>query len=129
VGNISGIRLDVRAPGDARTALILSMPDKISRLEMLKETVNNVEEYTVALSNVQVTIEEKNGPNKFVGISSAAPLEIRLPKGEYTMSLAYPGYKILNKNYYLVDSVNISFELSGDLIPETVIMLPKKVGE
>jgi protein phosphatase len=129
VGNVSGIRLDIRTPGDARTALILSMPDKISRLEMLKETVNGIEEYTVPLSNVQVLIEEKNGPNKFVGISAVSPLEVRLPKGDYTMTLSYPGYKILSKSYYLTYSIDISFELSGDLIPETVIMLPQKVGE
>lgn len=128
-GTISGIRLDIRTPGDERTDLILSMKDKISRLEILKETVNDMEEYTAPLSNVQVVIEEKDGPNKFIGVSTATPLEIKLPMGEYVMTLSYPKYKILNNNYYLVDSVNLSLELSSDLRQETVLMLPEKVGE
>jgi hypothetical protein len=128
-GNVSGIYLDVRTPGDERTDLILSTADKISRLEILQETVNDKDSYTVALPNVQVLVEEKTGPNKFVGLSSLKPLEIRLPKGDYKMTLTYPEYKILTDNYYLAASIDISLELSGSLGQKTVIMLPEKAGE
>ena len=128
-GNISGVYLDVRTPSDERTDLLLSMTDKISMLEVLKETVNNVEEYTVALANVQVLMEEREGPNKFAGATSLTPLEIKLPKGEYTVSLSYPNYKVLNDSYYLVNSVNISLELSGELGQKVIIMLPDQVEE
>jgi protein phosphatase len=129
VGNVSGIKLDIRTTGAERTGMIMSAKDKVARLELLRETFKNAQEYTVPLSNVQISIEEKEGPNKFVGISSTEPLEIRLPKGEYVMNLSYSGYKILDGNYYLVNSLNMSFEYSGDLVPETVIMFPEKSGE
>lgn len=128
-GNISGIYLDVRTPTDERTNLLLSMADKISMLEILKETVNNAEEYTVPLANVQVLMEERDGPNKFAGVTALSPLEIKLPKGEYTISLSYPDYKVLNDSYYLVNSVNVSLELSGELGQKVVIMLPDQVEE
>ncbi|MDR2191593.1 MAG: hypothetical protein LBO62_01760, partial [Endomicrobium sp.] len=129
VGNVSGIKLDIRTTVDDRTNLIMSAKDKVSRLELLKETFKNTEEYTVPLSDVKVLIKEKEGASKFVGVSSTVPLEIRLPRGEYRMYLDYPNYKILDNNYYLVNSVNISFEFSGDLTPETVIMFPEKAGQ
>lgn len=128
-GTVSGLYLDVRTPSDERTNQILSAADKISRLEILKETVSDKDSYTVALSNVQVLIEEKTGPNKFVGLSSSNPLEIKLPKGDYKMTLTYPGYKILKDNYYLAASIDMSLELSGTLGKKTVIMLPEKAGE
>jgi serine/threonine protein phosphatase PrpC len=129
VGKVSGIRLDIRTTGDERTGKIMSAKDKVTRLELLRETFKDTQEHTVPLSNVQISIEEKEGPNKFVGVSSDEPLEIRLPKGEYVMNLTYPNYKILDNNYYLVNSINMSFEYSGDLTPETVIMFPERSGE
>lgn len=128
-GTVSGIYLDIRTPSDERTNQILSTADKVSRLEILKETVNDKDSYTVALSNVQVLIEEKTGPNKFVGLSTVTPLEIKLPKGDYKMTLTYPEYKILTDSYYLASSIDISLELSGALGQKTVIMLPEKAGE
>ncbi|MDR1195024.1 MAG: protein phosphatase 2C domain-containing protein [Endomicrobium sp.] len=128
-GNVSGIYLDIRTPSEERISQILSESDKISRLEILKETVNNRDSYTVPLANVQVLIEEKTKPNKFVGLSAFTPLEIKLPKGDYKMTLTYPEYKILTDNYYLAASIDISLELSGSLGNKTVIMLPEKAGE
>jgi len=128
-GNVSGISLEIRTPIAERTAQIFAATDKISRLELLKETVIKKDEYTEPLANVQVLIEEKDGNNKFVGVSSSTPLEIKLPRGEYTMYLTYPRYKILNDNYYLADSVKLTLELSGTLGQKTVIMLPEKMGE
>jgi Serine/threonine protein phosphatase len=128
-GTISGIYLDVRTPNDDRTNRILSTSDMVSRLEILKETVHDKESFTVALSNVQIQIIEKNGQNKFIGLSSAAPLEIKLPKGDYKMTLIYPKFKILNDSYFLADSIDLSLELSGSLAQKSVIMLPEKAGE
>ncbi|MDR2426053.1 MAG: protein phosphatase 2C domain-containing protein [Endomicrobium sp.] len=128
-GNISGINLDIRTPNDERIIQILSTSDKISRLEILKEIVQDKDSYTVPLANVQVLIEEKTKPNKFVGLSSLVPLEIKLPKGDYKITLIYPEYKILTDNYYLTASIDISLELSGSLGYKTVIMLPEKAGE
>ncbi|MCL2144566.1 MAG: protein phosphatase 2C domain-containing protein [Endomicrobia bacterium] len=128
-GNVSGLYLDIRTPSDERTNLILSTEDKITRLEILKETVNDKDAYTVALPNVEVLVEEKTGSNKFVGLSFNNPLEIKLPKGDYKMTLTYPGYKILTDNYYLAASIDISLELSGSLGQKAVIMLPEKAGE
>lgn len=128
-GNVSGLYLDVRTPSDERTNQILSTSDKISRYEILKETVNDKDAYTVSLPNVQVLIEEKTGQNKFIGLSALAPLEIKLSKGDYKMTLTYPEYRILTDNFYLASSIDISLELSGSLGQKTVIMLPEKAGE
>ena len=145
VGNVSGIKLDIRTPNDAYTKDIIEARKKalegknesiqsegrMKYVELWKDVLKNLQECTVPLSNVQILINEKEGINKFVGISATMPLEIRLPKGEYTMSLAYLDYKILNEsNYFLINLKNISFEFSGDLLPETVIMFPpEKAGE
>ncbi len=128
-GNTSGVYLDIRTTGDDRTDFILATKDKISRLEVLRDTLKEKDIYTIPLANVQIFIEEKAGPNKFVGISSTEPVEVKLPKGEYTMTLSYPEYKILNDNYDFVDSVKLSLELSGAIGHKTILMLPEKVGD
>ncbi|MDR3256545.1 MAG: protein phosphatase 2C domain-containing protein [Endomicrobium sp.] len=128
-GNISGLKLDVRRVRSERVDLIMSAADRISRLELLQETIKQKNKYTSPLPNVQILIEEKTGLNKFVGISGESPLEIKLPKGDYTMTLSYSGYKMLDGDYNLVNSVNLVLELSEKLKFETVIMLQEKAKE
>ena len=128
-GTMSGLYLDIRTPSSERIGLIFSTADKISRLEILKEIVKDKDSNTVPLRNVKVLIEEKTGYNKFIGLSDLVPLEIKLPKGDYKMTLIYPDYKILTDNYYLASSIDISLELSDSLGLRTVIMLPERAGE
>jgi hypothetical protein len=109
--------------------LINSAPDNISKIELLQSTAKQENEYTTALPEVQVLMEQVNGPNKFVGISELSPLAIKLPAGVYILSLKYPGFKILDENYNLTDSLKLSVELSGTLRPKTIIMLPEKIEE
>jgi len=145
VGNVSGIKLDIRTPNETYTKDIIEARKKalegkseniqsegrMKYVELWKEVLKDLQGCTVPLSNVQISISEKEGLNKFVGVSSTIPLEIRLPKGEYAMNLTYMDYKILNEsNYFLINLKNLSFEFSGDLLPETVIMFPpEKAGE
>ncbi|MDR2436767.1 MAG: protein phosphatase 2C domain-containing protein [Endomicrobium sp.] len=127
-GKVSGINLDIRGLNINQLELISPTPDMISKLELLQQTVNH-EEYTMALPEVQVLIEQVNGPNKFVGISELFPLAIKLPAGNYVLSLKYPGYKILDENFNLTDFLQLSIELSENLKPKTVIMLPEEIKE
>jgi hypothetical protein len=97
----------------------------ISKLELLQNAVKN-EETITPLPEVQVLIQQVDGPNKFVGTSEHSPISINLPAGIYILSLKYPGFKILDENYNLADSLKLSVELSESLKSKTVIMLPDK---
>ncbi|MDR1695072.1 MAG: protein phosphatase 2C domain-containing protein [Endomicrobium sp.] len=128
-GTVSGVSLDVRAPVDDQIALISKAEDKISKMEIIRKIVNESDTFTSPLSNVQVTIEG-DGTVIFASFSSQEPLKIELPKGFYTMTMKYAGYKTLdNKSYNLVDSLDLNLELSGELQQKTVIMLPEKTEE
>jgi protein phosphatase len=124
-GKISGIELNLREVKKERLELIEDTQDKISRLELLSETVKFYEGYTSIFPNVQILIEEQDGPNKFVGISGNDTIKIKLPDGLYKMTLSYPGYKILDENYHLIDSLNLSIELAGGLKQEVILLLPE----
>ncbi|MDR1103841.1 MAG: protein phosphatase 2C domain-containing protein [Endomicrobium sp.] len=128
-GKVSGIVLDIRELKKNQLELINSAPDMISRLELLQNAVQRENEDTVPLPQVQVLIEQVGGPNKFVGTSELSPISIKLPAGIYILSLNYPGFKILDENYNLVDSLKFSVELSESLKSKTVIMLPEKREE
>ncbi|MCL2389853.1 MAG: protein phosphatase 2C domain-containing protein [Endomicrobia bacterium] len=132
-GTVSGISLDVRTANDEQIKRIFKAVDdkvpKAYRFEIFKDIVNNWENYTNPLSNVHVVIEE-NGAVVFAGFSSQDPLGIKIPKGSYIMTLKFLGYKILDqKTYYLVDSVDLDVEPSGELEKKNIIMLPEKAGE
>jgi protein phosphatase len=127
-GKISGINLDIRGLNINQLELISSAPDMISKLELLQKTISH-EDYTTALPKVQILIKQVNGPNKFVGISKLSPIAVKLPSGNYILSLKYPGYKILDENFNLTDSLQLSIELSENLKPKTVIMLPEEIKE
>jgi protein phosphatase len=129
VGKVSGINLDIRGLKIEQLELINSAPDMISKLELLQKIVNQEDKYTTAFPEVQVLIEQINGPNKFVGVSELSPLAIKLPAGNYILSLKYQGYKILDENFNLADSLQLSIELSESLKPEMVIMLPEEIKE
>jgi protein phosphatase len=128
-GKISGINLDIRGLKIDQIELINSAPDMISKLELLQKIINQEDEYTTALPEVQVLIEQVNGPNKFIGISELSPLAIKLPTGNYILSLKYQGYKILDEDFNLTDSLQLSIELSESLKPKMVVMLPEKIKE
>ncbi|MDR2428150.1 MAG: hypothetical protein LBD19_04360, partial [Endomicrobium sp.] len=106
--------------------LINSAPDMISKLELLQNAVKQENEETIPLPEVQVLMQQVDGPNKFVGTSELSPISIKLPAGIYILSLKYPGFKILDENYNLADSLKLSIELSESLKSKTVIMLPEK---
>jgi hypothetical protein len=75
------------------------------------------------MSNVTIMLES-NGQNKFMGLSSYIPLEIKLPKGKYLMTLTYPSYKILDENLQLKDSIEVYLENSGSLQDLVILMVP-----
>ncbi|MDR0398857.1 MAG: protein phosphatase 2C domain-containing protein [Endomicrobium sp.] len=125
-GKVSGITLDIRELKKNQLELINSAPDMISKLELLQNAVKQENEETIPLPEVQVLMQQVDGPNKFVGTSELSPISIKLPAGIYILSLKYPGFKILDENYNLADSLKLSIELSESLKSKTVIMLPEK---
>jgi protein phosphatase len=125
-GKVSGILLDIRELKKGQLNTINASTDKVSKLELLQETLKQENEYTTPLPEVQVLIEQIDGPNKFIGISELSPIIIKLPAGIYKLSLKYLDFKILDDNYNLVDSLQLPIELSESLKPKMVIMLPEK---
>ena len=95
-------------------------------MQILQDCLTNFEQTLVPISNVIVSLSLKD-KNKFMGISGYKPLEIKLPKGTYLMTLSYPNYKILNSKFELVDTLDVSLESAQNLYSLFVIMVSEKI--
>ncbi len=124
-GSVSGINLDIRTLNTDKISEIVSTEDKVFKMQILQEVLNNIDTFTVAMPNVTVTLSLE-GQNKFMGLSGYKPLDIKLPRGKYLMTLNYAGYKILDENFKLKDSVDIYLENSNGLFNKTIIMVSEK---
>ncbi|MDD3323129.1 MAG: protein phosphatase 2C domain-containing protein [Paludibacter sp.] len=122
-GNISGLKLDVRTLSREKIEEIQKTEDQVFKMQILQDCIKNKDILTIPMSNVTIMLES-NGQNKFMGLSSYVPLDIKLPKGRYLMTLTYPSYKILDENLQLRDSINIYLENSGSLQDFVVVMVP-----
>ena len=60
-----------------------------------------------------------------MGLSGDDPLEVKIPKGRYMVTLTYPNYKVLNDKFELKDSINVNLETSGTLTNIVFVMLPE----
>lgn len=123
-GNISGMNISVRTLEKSKLDELNFAPDRISKMQIVQDCMRNLEECTVPLSNVEVMIENNN-QNLYMGLSSINPLEVKLPKGKYVVTLTYPDYKVLNDKFELKESVNVILENSGSLTDTLFIMLPE----
>jgi protein phosphatase len=128
-GKFTGMNLQVRTINADYLARIDQTYDKVYKLELLADAIKNPELYTSPLENVQITVEDKipQSPNKFLGLSGASPLEIRLPAGSYVLTATYPGYKIFDEALEAKDNLNINLEMSGALRDITIIMMPQNM--
>ena len=125
-GNISGIKLDIRTLPQNKIDEIRSTEEKVAKMQILQDCLTNFEQTLVPISNVIVSLSLKD-KNKFMGISGYKPLEIKLPKGTYLMTLSYPNYKILNSKFELVDTLDVSLESAQNLYSLFVIMVSEKI--
>ncbi len=125
-GNISGIKLDIRTLPQHKIDEIRSTEGKVAKMQILQDCLTNFEQTLVPISNVIVSLSLKD-KNKFMGISGYKPLEIKLPKGTYLMTLSYPNYKILNSKFELVDTLDVSLESAQNLYSLFVIMVSEKI--
>lgn len=125
-GNISGIKLDIRTLPQNKIDEIRSTEEKVAKMQILQDCLTNFEQTLVPISNVIVSLSLKD-KNKFMGISGYKPLEIKLPKGTYLMTLSYPNYKILNSKFELVDTLDVSLESAKNLYSLFVIMVSEKI--
>ncbi|GAB1401416.1 hypothetical protein MASR1M68_03270 [Elusimicrobiota bacterium] len=126
-GNISGINIDIKTLPDSKIKEIGLIQDRIFRMQVLQEAVKDTSSL-IPMPNVTIMLE-KDGQNKFMGLSSSTPLEIKLPNAQYKMTLTYSSYKILDKDLKLKDSIFVNFENSSFLSNLTVIMIPNEIGE
>ncbi|MFA7073778.1 MAG: protein phosphatase 2C domain-containing protein [Endomicrobiaceae bacterium] len=122
-GNISGLKLDVRTLSKEKMEEIQKTDDQVFKMQILQDCIRNKDLMTIPMSNVTIMLES-NGQNKFMGLSSYVPLEIKLPKGKYLMSLTYPSYKILDENLQLKESIDVYLENSGSLQDLVILMVP-----
>jgi len=126
-GSISGINIEIKTLADSKIQEIHKIHDRIFRMQIIQEALKD-KNLLIPMANVTIMLE-KDGQNKFMGLSSAAPLEIKLPNAQYKMTLTYPEYKILDKDFKLKDFIFVNFENSSFLSNLTVIMIPKDIGD
>lgn len=126
-GSISGINIEIKTLADSKIQEIHKIHDRIFRMQVIQEALKD-KNFLIPMANVTIMLE-KDGQNKFMGLSSAAPLEIKLPNAQYKMTLTYPEYKILDKDFKLKDFIFVNFENSSFLSNLTVIMIPKDIGD
>lgn len=124
-GNVSGIKLDIRTLSPEKIAEINNTEEKVFKMQILQDCFMNFDQILTPMSNVTISLS-LGDQNKFMGVSSYKPLEIKLPKGTYVMTLSYPGYKILDGNFQLRDNLEVYLESSENLSSLSVIMVPEK---
>ena len=124
-GNISGIKLNVMTFNNDKLTEIKNIKDKVFKIQVVQECFNDPENTLTPMQNVTVSLTQA-GQNKYMGLSSFRPLDIKLPKGTYEMTLSYPDYKILDMNLHLKDSMSVTLETSDELSKMLIIMVPEK---
>ncbi|MDD5021187.1 MAG: protein phosphatase 2C domain-containing protein [Endomicrobiaceae bacterium] len=124
-GNISGINIEIKTLPDSKIKEIETIRDRIFKMQVIQEALKD-KNLLIPMSNVTIMLE-KDGQNKFMGLSSTTPLEIKLPNAQYKMTLTYPSYKILDKDLKLKDFIFLNFENSNLLSNLTVIMIPNDI--
>lgn len=127
-GNVSGMKLDVRAIKEDKLNEIANTEEKVFKMQILQDVTKNIDAFTESIPNVGVVLSV-DGQNKFIGLSEYKPLEIRLPTGKYTMALKLHGYKILDDSLRLKDNVVVNFEDSKALFERVFIIVPEKYFE
>ena len=122
-GNISGMNIFVRTLEKSKLEELALAQDKIAKMQIIQDSINNLHEFTVPMPNVEIMIENNN-QNLYMGLSGEDSLEVKIPKGKYVVTLTYPNYKVLNDKFELKESVTVSLESSGSLTDTLFIMLP-----
>ena len=123
-GNISGMIISVRTLEKSKLDALYLAEDKVTKMQIIQDSINNLNDSTVVMSNVEIMIENNN-QNIYMGLSGDEPLEVKIPKGRYMVTLTYPNYKVLNDKFELKDSVPVTLETSGILTNMVFIMLPE----
>ena len=123
-GNVSGVSLDIRTLPREKIEEIINTEDKVFRMQMIQDCLLQFEDLQ-PIPNVAIEIT-LGDQNKFMGVSSYKPTDIKLPRGTYLLTLSYPDYKILDGNLNLKDSMEIYLESSEKLASLSVIMVPEK---
>ncbi len=123
-GNISGMMISVRTLEKSKLDALYLAEDKVAKMQIIQDSINNLNDSTVVMSNVEIMIENNN-QNIYMGLSGSEPLEVKIPKGRYMVTLTYPNYKVLNDKFELKDSVPVTLETSGILTNMVFIMLPE----
>jgi protein phosphatase len=126
-GNISGVNIEIKTLSDAKIKEIKTIHERIFKMQVIQEALRD-KNLLISMPNVTIMLE-KDGQNKFMGLSSTTPLEIKLPNAQYKMTLTYPSYKILDKDFKLKDFIFVNFENSSFLSNLTVIMIPNEIGD
>ncbi|MBQ3835185.1 MAG: serine/threonine-protein phosphatase [Elusimicrobia bacterium] len=124
-GNISGIMLDIRTIKEDKLKEITGTTEKVFKMQILQNVLRNADAFTEPLANVGVVVSV-DGMNKFISFSEYKPLEIKLPEGRYMLTLRLEGYKILDENLKLKDSIELMLENSKVLSDKVVIMVQEK---
>jgi PPM family protein phosphatase len=122
-GKVTGLLIDVREPTPAQYQIFKKSDDTVTKLEIIQDWYRGNNQYTLPLKNVNLSISIGRG-EKFQGMTTDVPLEIKLEGGSFVIRLHRQGYKLITRKMEITDSVNVSIESSSNYMPLTLIMIP-----
>lgn len=124
-GKITGMTVDVRVPIEEQAHLYASSDDSVQKLQIIQDWQRKKTTLTQPLTDVEVVIE-KDGKEKYRGLSGGTPVEIKLEKGQYTVRASYKNYRILGETLQLKDSITVNVEPAESYRSIDIIMIPQK---
>jgi protein phosphatase len=123
-GKISGIVLDVRIPTKTQITSFKNAEDTIQKLQLIQDWKRDKDTATTPFENVEIILE-KDGEERFKGLSGLSPREVNLPRGDYTMYLKHKEYKMITDSMALADKMSVHVEPAAALKPVLIIMIPE----
>jgi serine/threonine protein phosphatase PrpC len=121
--SFSKVQLDIRTPEPNFLKNIFRT--NFDKKFIYQNIYHQKNEFSAPITNVKISIESVNTNFRFVGFSGEKPTEVKIPVGSYRIVLSYPEYEILNAEYEICESLNITVDLGDTAQTLTVMMLPQ----
>lgn len=122
-GTITGLRVDIREPIQEQVAIYRKTEDSIQRLQIIQDWHRESETLAVPLKNVELSVTDGK-EMKINEKSGVAPLNIKTPRGLFTLKVNYPKYMIVNEKVGAKDGIVVAVEPAQAFTPVILIMIP-----
>lgn len=124
-GKITGMTIDVRVPIDEQVRLYSLSDDSVQKLQIIQDWQRKKATLTQPFADAEILIE-KDGKEKYRGLSGVVPVEVKLEKGQYIVHATYKNYRILSETMQLKDSIMVNVEPAESYRSIDIIMIPQK---